>query len=775
MKRQENELYYASDIPVPETPEPGENPDPWGDTRIVGKPVARVDGYERVSGTAVYPSDVILPGMLFGALVRCPYPNARAKRVDARKASAKPGVRAVITAGNTKPGVTWSYSQDHTEPFFPEHCRYEGEVVAAVAAETPYQAREAAEAVAVDWEVLPHVVDETRALEKGAPRVHSGGNQVKKDTYERGDVTQGFEAADVVLEETYTTPCELHTPLELHGCVASWDRDRLTVWESTQGVYAVQSLVSRVLGLPLSKVRVIGHYLGGGFGSKLQAGKYTVAAALLARKAARPVKLFLSREETFLAVGNRPANHMRLKAGIRKDGTLTALDFSALGSGGAYPAGGTALVDWLVRDLYTCPNVRSETTDVYTHAGPARPFRAPGHPQGAWALEQMLDALAERIGMDPVALRLKNVPDRSQAREGNPPYTSRGLEACLKQGADAFSWEKRKQELEASPQEGPLRRGVGMASCLWFVGGGGPPSTVVIKLFSDGSVNLNMGASDIGTGTKTVMALVAAEELGVRPDVIQIEHADTGTTQYATPSGGSKTVPTESPAVRDAALQVKRKLLAMAAEDLGADAEDLRMRGQGRITTRDGSREIRVTDVKGLNDRGVLIGVGHRGPNPENRVVNPFAAQFCEVEVNLKSGEVRLLRFLGAHESGRVMSRLTFDNQVYGGIVMGAGFAMTEFRVLDQKDTGKMVNKNWHDYKLPTALDTPMETVSSPVEMPDDEANTTGAKGLGEPVTIPTAAAIANAVYHATGIRVTETPINPVRLSELLARDRKEA
>jgi xanthine dehydrogenase YagR molybdenum-binding subunit len=775
MKKQEDELYYVSDIPVPETPDAGESPEPWGETRIVGKPVSRVDGYERVSGSAVYPSDVVLPGMLYGAMVRCPYPNARVRRVDARKAVEMPGVHAVITAEEMGPGLKWPYSKEMSEPFFPEHCRYEGEAVAAVAAESPYLAREAARAVLVEYEVLPFVVDETRALEPGAPEVHSSGNQVKKETYERGDVNKGFEEADAVLEETYTTPCELHTPLELHGCVATWERDRLTIHESTQGVYAVQSRVAQVLGLPLSKVRVIGDYLGGGFGSKLQAGKYTVAAALLARRTGRPVKFFLSREETYLAVGNRPANHMKLKAGVRKDGTLTALDFSVLGSGGAYPAGGTALVDWLVRDLYTCPNVRTEATDVYIHAGPARPFRAPGHPQGAWALEQMLDALAEKIGMDPVALRLKNVPERSQAREGNPPYTSRGLEACLKEGAEAFEWEKRKKEIESRPRNGHLRRGVGMASSLWFVGGGGPPSTVVLKLFSDGSVNLNMGASDIGTGTKTVMALVAAEELGVRPEVIQIEHADTGTTQYATPSGGSKTVPTEAPTVRDAALQVKRKLLEMAAEDLGVDPDALRVHGQGRISTRDGSKEIRVTDVKGLSDAGVIIGVGHRGPNPEDMVVNPFAAQFCEVEVNLKSGEVRLIRFLGAHESGRVMSRLTYDNQVYGGIVMGVGFAMTEFRILDRKETGKMVNKNWHDYKLPTALDTPLETVSSPVERPDEEANTTGAKGLGEPVTIPTAAAIANAVYHATGVRVTDTPVNPARLSELLNRGRKEA
>ena len=223
--------------------------------------------------------------------------------------------------------------------------------------------------------------------------------------------------------------------MELHGCAAKWDGDRLTLWESTQGVYAIQARVAEVLGLPLANVRVIGHYMGGGFGGKLQPGKYTIIAALLAKRTAQPVKLFLTREETYLCVGNRPPSNMKLKAGVKKDGTLTALEFTCLGTGGAYPAGGTSLVDWQVRDLYQCPNVRSTMTDVYINAGPARPFRAPGHPQGSWALEQMLDALAEAIQMDPVDLRLKNIPTYSQAREGNPPYTTTGLRECLTKGA----------------------------------------------------------------------------------------------------------------------------------------------------------------------------------------------------------------------------------------------------------------------------------------------------------------------------------------------------
>ncbi len=234
----------------------------------------------------------------------------------------------------------------------------------------------------VKYEVLPFVSDERRALDAGAPKVHTTGNKVKTDTYERGDVAKGFAEADVVLEQTYRTECEIHTPLELHGCVAKWDGDSLTIWESTQGVFAVQARVAEVLRLPLSKVRVIGHYMGGGFGSKLQADKSTIIAALLAKKTARPVKMFLSREETFLAVGNRPPTTMKLKAGVKKDGTLTALEFTGIGSGGAYPAGGTSLLDWLVRDLYLCPNVRTETTDVYINAGPGPALPRPGAPAG---------------------------------------------------------------------------------------------------------------------------------------------------------------------------------------------------------------------------------------------------------------------------------------------------------------------------------------------------------------------------------------------------------
>jgi xanthine dehydrogenase YagR molybdenum-binding subunit len=766
-------IYYV-DGTLPETPLPGKEPPPWKATSVVGKPLPRVDAYERVSGAAVYPSDVRLPNMLHGAILRCPHPHARVRRVDTSAALKVPGVRVVISGATPEADLVFKKDPVGDIRLFESTCRYEGDAVAAVAAETPYQAWDAVNAIRVDYEVLPFVADERRALQPGAAPVHPKGNLSKKDGYQRGDVALGFAAADVVLETTYRTECELHTPLEPHGCVASWDGGSLTLWESSQGVYAVQSRVAEVLKLPLARVRVIGHYMGGGFGSKLEPGKYTIIAAVMAKLSGRPVRLFLTREETYLSVGNRPPTNMTVKAGVTRDGTLTALEFTVLGTGGAYTAGGTSLVDWLARDLYTCPNVRTSGTDVFINAGPARAFRAPGHPQGAWALEQMMDALAEAIGMDPVQLRLRNIPSFSQAREGNPEYTSTAFRECLEQGAAAFGWEQARRDARAQNVQGHLRRGVGVAGGLWFAGGGRPPATVIVKLFPDGSANLNMGASDLGTGTKTVMAMVVAEELGITPEAVQVENADTGTTQYAYPSGGSKTVPTEAPATRNAAVQVKQKLLAMAAEALKVDLAELDYRGREIVSRRDPATRIAVQELDALKRQGGVVGIGYRGPNPKNKTVNPFAAHFCEVEVNTRTGELKVLRFLAAQDSGRVMNRLTYDNQVIGGIAMGIGLATTEMRVLDAGQTGKMVNRNWHDYKLPTALDVPAEVTCLPIEPVDTEANNTGAKGLGEPATIPTAAAIANAVYHATGLRITDTPIHPLQLAQRLADRPKE-
>ena len=762
------DLRYWLQGPVPETAPPKAEMPPWGETKVVGKRVPRVDGYERVSGSAVYPLDVALPDMLHAAILRCPHAHAAVKSVDTSAAENMPGVRAVITAKSPGADVPWYRGRGKWySTLFDDRARHEGDEVAAVAAETRAQAYDALAAIKVEYEVLAFVLDPREALKPDAPLLHEGTNRYGDPArYERGDVAAGFAAADAVIEGTYSTSCQIHTPMEVHGSVVKWDGNRLTVWDTTQGVFEVQERVAQALKLPLANVRVIGHYMGGGFGSKLEAGKYTVVAALLAKMAARPVKLFLSREETFVAAGNRPANTMTVRIGAKKDGALTAIEFSSIGSGGAYPDG--ASTSFLATDLYACPNVRTVDENVAINAGRARAMRAPGFPQGAWALEQAMDDLALKLGMDPVALRLANVPKVSQ-RRGNQPYTSTGLAECLRDGAKAFGWEGLRKAKKA---DGPVRKGHGVASALWGYGGG-PPATVIVKLYADGSVNVNTGAADIGTGTKTVMSQVVAEELGVPLEKIQVEHADTGTTQYSGPSGGSKTVPSDMPAARAAAIEVRTKLLASAAEHLKVPSAELAIAGDAVVSTKDPSKKVAVAEVPVLERQQVLVGVGTRGPNVEGKVISMFAAHFAEVEVNTRTGEVTVTRLLAAQDSARVMNRLTFECQVQGGLVMGLGLGRTEARVLDRQ-TGKMCNANWHDYKIPTALDVPAEQAVLSADLVDTECNTAGAKGVGEPATIPTAAAIANAVRDAVGLRVHDAPITPPKLAALLAAGGKK-
>ena len=763
-----NDTYYW-DGPLPETQAPASTPEPWGETRVVGKPIVRIDAFDRVSGTAIFPSDVVLPDMLHAAILSSPHAHAMVKTVDTSDAEKMPGVQCILKDGVVGTNIPWFAAGGgaFASLLFDSHARYQGDEIAVVAADTIYQAWDAIRAIKVEYDVLKHVTTIDGALKPDAPPVRDGGNKPQVPAaYQRGDVAAAFKTADVVVEHTFTTPYELHSPMELHGCVAKWDGHHLTMWESTQGVYAVQATVARALGLPLANVRAIGHYMGGGFGGKLDAGKYSVMAALLARKTRRPVRLFVTREQECQSMGNRPGNTITLKAGAKKDGTLVAFQSSVVGSGGAYSGSGTGGVDYVIRELYKCPSVRCENQSVYINAGPQRAFRAPGHPQGAWALEITMDALAAKLGMDPLDLRRKNFTSVSQSRDGNQPYTSNGLVRCYDEGARAFGWDDAHRR---APQAGHIKRGVGVAAGMWQGGNGGPPATAIVKLFADGSANLNMGASDNGCGTKTWGAQIVAEELGVPVERISVEHADTGTTQFATPSGGSKTVPTESPAIRAAALDVKQQLLTMAADHLKLPASDLEVRGGEVVSKSDPSKKATLGQIPAFSRRALLVGIGYRGPNPPGKAINPFAVQFAEVEVNTKTGEIKVLRFVAAHDSGRVMNLKTFQNQVFGGVTMGIGFGLTETRVMDDKQLGRVLSANLHDYKLPTALDAPADKTVVVVDPHDTECNSTGAKGVGEPATIPTAPAIANAVFHATGLRLTDAPMHPSRVLRALA------
>ncbi len=536
-------------------------PPPWGETKVVGARLPRVDAYERVSGSAVFTLDLQLPGMLHVAIVRCPHAHARVKRIDTAKAEAMPGVRGVLTGESPGAAIPWYQGREGPlSLLFDPHCRHEGEEVAAVAADTALQAHDAARAVVVEYEELPFVVDPDKALAPDAPKVHDWGNLLGQPRVTtRGDVAAGFAAADAVVEMTFRTPVQMHTPMEVHVSVAQWDGDRAHGSRQHAGRLRDPRGLAGALKLPLASVRVVGHYMGGGFGSKLELGKYTVIAALLARRLGRPVKAALTREETFLVAGNRPSNVITLKAGAKRDGTLAALEARLSGPVGAYPT--SAVSAYQIGDLYTCPNVKFETTNILIHAGKARPFRAPGFPSCNWALEQVVDTLAEKLGLDPVELRLKNIPAVSQLND-NAPYTSTGLARCLAEGAKAFGWtEARRRPKNA----GHLRRGVGVAAGMWGYGGD-PNATAIVTLYADGSVNLNTGASDLGTGTKTCARDGRRRRARRRPRPHPGRARRHRDHQVRAVLGRQPDrAVDDSPAVRAAAIEVKRQVLEIAA------------------------------------------------------------------------------------------------------------------------------------------------------------------------------------------------------------------
>jgi CO/xanthine dehydrogenase Mo-binding subunit len=751
----------------PQSQQPQEKIQPWGETRIVGKALPRVDAYERVSGAAQYTYDVSFPDMAYAAILRSPHAHCMLKSLDTSAAEKMPGVVAVLTGKSPGADIAW-YGRTTPSKLFDPHLRYEGDEVAAVAAQTPYQAWDALQALKAVYEELPFVMDEASALKPGAPKIHESGNSAGEPRVtRRGDVAKGFAEADVVLEETFYTSVQIHVPMEAHGSVVKWDGDKVTIWDSTQGVYdAVLIPFARTMGIPINNIRVICRYFGGGFGAKLELGKHTVIAALMARSTGRPVKLMLSREESLLAVGNRPDAKMTLKAGVKKDGTLTALQLTNIAAAGAYSAG--TGVGFQVGELYKCPNVLISESTYYINAGRARAFRAPGFPPGNWCLEQMMDMLSEKIGMDPVEFRLKNFTSVSQTRN-NAPYSSTGLRECLTEGARAFGW---KEARAAKKSGGHIKRGFGVAAGMWQGGSGSPPYTAEIRMFSDGGVTIKTGAMDIGTGTKTAACMVAAEELGLPLESIRIENADTAVTPYAQSSGGSMTLPGLIPAVRRGAWIVKRQIFTWAAENLKVPVEDLELKGNTFISRSAPDKKRTLDELMRANGVMDVIGIGNRDPNPPNRAIMPFAAHFAEVEVNTKTGEVKVARLLAANESGRVISRKTFDNQVYGGMTMGLGYALTEKRVLDRQ-TGKMCNVNLHDYKVPTALDVPVDHQVIAIDPKDTECNIVGCKGLGEPAHVPAASSIANAIYDAIGVRPTHSPIDPRNILELLGKKQR--
>jgi xanthine dehydrogenase YagR molybdenum-binding subunit len=717
----------------------------------IGRSRPRIDGTQRVSGRAVFTQDLQLPGMLHAAILRSPYPRARVRAIDDSKARALPGVRDILHRFNAPKAAFRG-----EETIFREVVQFVGDEVAAVVADSEGLARYALSLIVVDYEVKPFVVDLEEAISEKAPKIDEPGNVHDAGSLKRGDVRPAFKDASAVIEATYRTSTQMHNSLETHGAVASWDGEILTVWESTQHVFGVREGLRLALLLPLTKIRVICDYMGGGFGSKGGVGKYSIVAALLSMRTNAPVRCVLTRREENLAAGNRSATLQRVKLG-GKDGRITAVEHDSWSNVGqakwvANPTGPT-------NTLYDFPNLATRSYRVMTNAGSLAAFRAPGYVEGTFALESAIDELADVMGVDPLTLRRKHAGAPQDPRTGKAYTLNRTLE-CYSIGAREIGWSKRRAGGTAGSAP-HRRRGIGMATQIWG-GGGGPPAYATVHFNSDGTVVLRAGTQDIGTGTRTVLAQICADELGIDVERISVRIGDTEG-PYGPISAGSLTLASVGPAVRLAAKDARGQYLAAAAGVLETPKRELRLE-KGHVVSK-GARTP-IAEVSKKLENNTLIGKGSRFPNPELSI-KTFGAHFADVEVDVRTGELFVNKIVAVHDIGRIVNPLTAESQVRGGVIQALGFALTEERVVD-RGLGRVMNANLEWYKIPTVLDVP-EIVVRFTDRPDRKANNLGAKGLGEPPIIPTAGAIANAIANATGARVRHTPMTRARVLEALA------
>ena len=755
----------------------GEVPPPLGrELSVIGRSIDRRDALDKVTGAAIYSSDMTLPGMLHAKILRSPHAHARIVRIDTSRAAALPGVHAVLSLENTRGWHTYWYMI--AQPAFPEEIAYAGQEVALVAAETVDIAVQALGLIEVEYEVRPAALTPREAMKPDAPRVpvldverpREGNVQQPVYLRARGDVERGLAEADVVSESRFTLPTQYHVDIQTRCCVADWNGTRLTIYEASQGVWNVKRELAKSLGLEEDRVRVVVQNMGGGFGSKAGAQRVVHYAARLAMLAGRPVRLELTRPEEFLSHPRRYAGEVTMRLGARRDGTLTAIDAEIvldIGSGSLY-AGRYAMTLHQISELYRCPSVRVRIVAVYTNTTPTGPQRGVLDPIATFSTEAAIDDLAARLGMDPLALRMKNYAEDFQGLDDTTPalpYTSKHLDACLAAVADAIGWSERdRMRAEA---RGPVRRGVGIAAYCLERGGYAPFSAKAdVVARPDGSVEVQAGVVEIGAGQITILPMIAAEELGLPPERIHIHHGDTDGTHYAPSSHASRITSEVGPAVLQAAAQVRGRLCELVAARLEVSPLDL-VAAEERIYVRGvPERGMTFTAACALMAEPEIRATGSRAPNPDDVIFRLFGAHGAEVEVDVETGELRVLRIVCSHDIGRPINPKLVESQQYGGAVMGLGYGLYEEAELDGK-SGVLLTPDVHQYRVPTALETPVIEAYN-VER-EDAFYPYSAKPVGEAPLVGVMPAVRNAIRHALGLGIDTLPITPARILEALA------
>lgn len=763
-------------VPMDEPPPLAENEK----LTAIGKPIQRLDAVQKVTGSARYTFDIRLPGMLWAHRVVSPWAHAKVTSVDTSAAERYPGVRAVQVLEQVLQSAHLRDAKAEEGSRYPT-VRYAGQPVAAIAAETPRAAEAAAKLVRVAYEPLPNVSALDAAMRPDAPLVFPGPveqpstaggggapqglpqkgnlrgpNKGARLGGPKGDVAKGFAEADIVLEGEFRTQVQTHVPMETHGIVADWRDDLLTIYASTQWTLSVRDEAAEYFELPKNRVRVISEFTGGGFGAKYGIGNFGLLAIHLSRKAMAPVRMMLDRREEHVSVGNRPSSLQRIKMGAKNDGTLTAMQAISWGSGGV--AGGAG-IGFCHGSLYPCPNVYLEQYDVFTNAGPCAAFRAPGQVQGMFSLEQMIDELAERIGVDPVTLR-----DRIDT-SGTDDALARAFERRV--GADRFGWKDRRP---AGSDAGSVKRGMGMAQSQWLYLVH-KPTACEVRVSDDGSIAAFSSAQDVGTGTRNVLAQVVAEEFGVRPEDVGTFIGDTSFPS-GPPSGGSQVTSSLTPAARNAAYRAARALAARVAPLFKAAADDVVFVG-GKAMVRDQpatampfSEAVRNAKIGEIAERAERADdyEGYAGEGSFGLQISKHGiggVQFAEIVVDTETGIVKVQRIVGAHDCGRPINPKLAESQIYGGVIQGVSYALYEERHLDAA-SGHQLNANVDQYKIVGAREVPAIEVVLLEQL--GAQSSTDARGVAEPANVATAAAVANAFYNATGKRIRTLPMTPANV-----------
>jgi xanthine dehydrogenase YagR molybdenum-binding subunit len=738
-------------------------PETTSPTSPIGRDTPRIDGRLKVTGAAQYTSDFHFPGQLYAVPVEATIASGRIAELDASAAEAMPNVRAVLHRKNigklyraAKPKGFDGITDERRPPFADDVIRYYGQYVAVAIADTFETAKAAADAVRVRYaKDVPNVSPEL-AVEGGAPDVDS----------ERGDPEKAFAAAAVTIDATYVTPVETHNPIELHATTALWDGDRLTVYEATQAVHNARTVVAQMLGVPRENVRIVSRFLGSGFGGKLWPWSHTLIAAAAARVVGRPVKLVLSRKMMFQAVGHRPRTVQRVRVAADRDGKLVSLQHDVVNH--------TSMLDDYKEDCgestpmqYSVPNLRVTSGLARRHVGSPTSMRGPGRVPGLYATESALNELAVAAGIDPVALRIKNEPAIDEGKKR--PFSSRHLVECFTVGAERFGWAKRDPEVGAMRRDG-LTLGWGMAGASWIAARF--PAAATVELNDDGSARVACGTQDIGTGTYTILAQLVAEKTGVPLEKIEVVLGDT-TLPEGPISGGSMATGSLVPAVFEAAEHAVASLLATATKTegspfTGTKPGDLTFEG-GRVRTKDGKAAMPFPELLTKAEVRRVAGKGSAKGTfdemDEAKVsTHSYGAHFVEVTWQPSTARLRVSRVVTVIDAGRIVNTLAGRNQIEGAVVMGIGMALFEETAYDPR-YGAPINSSLADYVVAVNADVPSLDVTF-LDFPDMEINAIGARGIGEIGLAGIAAAITDAVHHATGVRVRELP---VKIEHLLA------